>query len=495
MHVTRALAIAIVVVAGCKVGPEYAAPPASMPESYAQTQPPEAPPVDLSAWWASFNDPVLDQLIEQAAFANLDVRIAQARVREARGTRRIVAAEDDILVDVGAGVERRRTSEFGIESGSSDGFGGGRTSNLYDAGFDATWELDLFGRVSRSVDAADADIDVAVNDRRATLVTVLAETAQTYVELRTFQRRLAIAQENIRSQADTLELSRAKFDAGLTSEFDVARSRAQLQITTSQVPALEQGVEQSIHALSVLLGLPPAELRAQLIDAGPIPQGPASIPVGAPADLLLRRPDLLSAERALAAETARIGVAEADLYPRITLLGSLGISAEQFEDLFEGGARTWSLGPRISWPLFDGGRIRGNIEAQDARAEQALYRYEQTVLTSLREVEDSLVAHAKEQVRLRTLTEAVAADSRAVEIANALYTGGIGDFLNVLDSQRSLYLSQDQMVQSESTVTTNLIALYKALGGGWEMTEERPAMARNDSSEATTAPPDAALER
>jgi outer membrane protein, multidrug efflux system len=478
------LTFATLALAACTVGPDFQAPQIVTPEVY--TQAPEAPPglepVDLARWWTTFDDPVLSSLIERAVQANLDLRVAAARVREARAQRGVVAAQDVPQVDTFSSVGRTRVSES--IGGAAGGFPGD-TSELYEVGFDASWELDVFGRVRRDVESADADIAAREYDLRNTLVTLISETARNYVELRSFQRRLEITQKNIGTQADTRDLSRSLFEAGLTSEFDVARSESLLSLTTAQVPALETGVEQAIHRLSVLLGAFPGALRDELIAPAPIPQGPASIPLAAPADLLLRRPDLRAAERELASATAQIGVATADLYPRISLLGSLGLSAEEFENLFRSGSTFWSIGPRISWPLFEGGRIRANIAVQNARTEQALYTYEQAVLTSLREVEDAIVGHAKEQVRLRTLQDAVASDQRAVDLVDELFRGGLEDFLDVLDSQRSLFASEDELVQSEAQVALNLIALYKALGGGWEPMEAAEDIPASPGVEST----------
>jgi NodT family efflux transporter outer membrane factor (OMF) lipoprotein len=434
-------------------------------------------PLQMTQWWQVFDDRVLDVLVARAVQANLDLRQAEARVREARALRGVAAADFWPTINTSGAYARRRRSEnvspaqIGPVNGSTPA-GGAQPAqlegDLFQAGFDASWEVDLFGGVRRSIEAADADLAASVEDLRDVLVTLLAEVARNYVEVRGFQRRLAIAQNNIRSQQETLELTRARFEAGLTSQLDVVQAASQLATTQAQVPTLEISTKQGIHRLSVLLGLVPGALLPELSLEAPIPPVPPEVPIGLPSDLLRRRPDIRRAERQVAAATARIGVAVADLFPKLSLTGSLGLQSNLLADLTLGSSRFWSIGPTLSWPIFDAGRIRANIQVQGAREEQRLAQYEQAVLTSLEEVENTLVAYGREQVRRDKLAEAVEANQRAVELANELYTRGLGDFLNVLESQRSLFASQSDLVQSEATASANVVALYKALGGGWE---------------------------
>jgi multidrug efflux system outer membrane protein len=465
---------------GCAVGPNYQMPDMRTPAMWS-----EAPqngvttqPLQRTRWWRTFNDPVLDALVERAVRANIDLRQAEARVREARALRGVAAADFWPTSNVSGSYARSRRSEnasaaqVGPLNGSPT-LGGGVPSGeleqgLFQSGFDARWEIDLFGGVRRSIEAADADLAASVEDLRGVLVTLLAEVARNYVEVRGFQRRVDIAQDNIRSQQDTLELTRARFDAGLTSELDVAQAASQLATTQAQVPTLETAVRQGIHRLSVLLGLAPGALLPELSQEAPVPPAPPGVPVGLPSDLLRRRPDVRRAERQVAAATARIGVAVADLFPRLALTGSLGLQSNLLADLPLGSSRFWSVGPTLTWPIFDAGRVRANIQVQGAREEQRLAQYEQAVLTALEEVENALVAYSRELVRRDKLAGAVEANQRAVELANELYTRGLGDFLNVLESQRSLFASQSDLVQSEAAVSANVVALYKALGGGWE---------------------------
>jgi NodT family efflux transporter outer membrane factor (OMF) lipoprotein len=408
---------------------------------------------------------MLDQLAAEAVESNLDLRVATARILEARANRGVVAADLYPNVDVSGSYSRNNLSK-----NAHGGVVGVRQYDFWQAGFDASWEIDVFGGVARSVEAAQADIEGAIEARRDTLVTLLAEVARNYIELRGAQRQLFITQQNLKSQTDTLDLTEQRFQAGLTSELDVARQRAQVESTASQMPSLQTTIRQSIHQLSVLLGQAPGALSERLSPQRPLPQAPVALPVGLPSELLRRRPDVRQAERALAAATARIGTATADLFPRFSLTGSFGQEATQFKKIFDAGSNVWSIGPAISWPIFDAGRIRANIRVQNARQEQALAQYEQVVLISLRDVEDALIAYDREQARRLSLSNAVDANRRAVDLSNQLYQRGLIDFLSVLDAQRSLFLSEDALARSDTTVSTNLVAVYKALGGGWEET-------------------------
>jgi NodT family efflux transporter outer membrane factor (OMF) lipoprotein len=464
---------------GCAVGPNYQTPDVPVPTTWSEAPQPgiTTQPPRMTQWWRVFNDPLLDALVTRAAQANLDLRQAEARVREARALRGIAGAALWPGLNVSGAYARNRRSEnvSAAQAGPLNGGAavGGTPSaviegDLFQTGFDATWEIDLFGGVRRSVEAADADLAASVEDWHDVLVTLFAEVARNYVEIRGFQRRLAIAQANIRSQQETLGLTRARFEAGLTSQLDVMQATSQLATTQAQVPTIETALKQGIHRLGVLLGLAPGALLPEFTVAAPIPPAPPEVPVGLPSDLLRRRPDVRRAERQVAAATARIGVAVADLFPKLSLTGSLGLQSSLLADLPLGSSRFWSVGPTLSWPVFDAGRIRANIAVQDAREAQRLAQYEQAVLTSLEDVENALVAYYREHARRDKLAEAVEANQRAVELANELYTRGLGDFLNVLESQRSLLASQSELAQSEATVSANVVALYKALGGGWE---------------------------
>jgi outer membrane protein, multidrug efflux system len=468
---------------GCTVGPSYHTPTvplpttwSALPESSVQNE-----AIDLTQWWTTLDDPVLNSLIERAVQTNLDLRLATARIREARALRGVTAADLWPTINSGGSYLRFRGSENTFSSSTTGGATNSNTDSfssegdLFQVNFDATWELDLFGRVQRSLEAAEADIAAEEENLRDVLVTLVAEVARNYVELRGFQRQLFVTHNNIQSQQQSVELTNARFQAGLTSGLDVAQAEAQLSTTQSQTPTLESAKRQSIHRLGVLLGQLPETLINELTPEKPIPSVPPEILVGLPSELLQRRPDVRRAERQASAETARIGVATADLFPRFVFSANvLGLQSVDITDLALASSRFWSVGPTIRWPIFDAGRIRANIEAHSARGEQSLARYEQTVLTAIEEVENTLVAYTQEHLRQRALASAVEANRRSVALAYEQYTRGLGDFLNVLDAQRSLYNAEDQLVQSERAITANLIALYKALGGGWEITSQAP---------------------
>jgi len=455
------------------VGPDFKAPETRTPDEFGRlNDQPEGPSravagtAELSRWWATLNDTELDSLIDRAVASNLDLKIAASRVREARASRGIAVARLGPTVDANGAYSRNRQSENASSGGlfpnDSDG------QDLYQAGFDAAWEIDVFGGLRRSIEAADASVQAAEEARRDVLVTLLAEVARNYVELRAFQRRLEIAQRNAQVAGDSVTLSTSLFEAGLTGGLDVEQAEAQLQTRLSLIPPLETSIAQTVHRLGVLLGEEPLALRDELASAAPIPVPPSAVPVGLPSELVRRRPDIRRAERELAAATAQVGVATADLYPKFALAGYFAFQSTQIGTLFDANSRSWSFGPAMTWSIFSAGSVRSNIAVQDERTGQALIAYERTVLNSLEETENALVAFAQEQSRRAALTKAVEANTRAVDLANQLYSGGLTDFLRVLSSQAQLFESEDQLAQSDRAVTSSLIALYKALGGGWE---------------------------
>jgi NodT family efflux transporter outer membrane factor (OMF) lipoprotein len=462
---------------GCTVGPNYRQPDSPIASTWQEGQQTGigTRPADLTRWWAAFNDPLLNSLVERAVRSNLDLRQAQARIREARASRAVTASGAWPAIDVSGSYTRSRSSENAFSS-PSQGSGGsspfigtiGEAQDLFRTGFDASWEIDVFGGVRRSVEAADANIEASVEDRRNTLVTLLGDVAKNYIDLRGFQQRIEVARANLKAQQETLDLTRVRFQAGLASDLEVAQAEGQLNTTAAQIPTLESSLKQAAHRLDVLLGSQPGALSDELSKQAAIPALPSEVLVGLPSELLRRRPDIRRAERQLAAATAQVGVAMADLFPKFSLTGAAGLQSISASDWFTGRSRFWSVGPTISWPLFDAGRIRANIEIRNAQQEQALTQYEKTILTALEDVENSLVNYSREQARNRSLRDAVAANRRAVGMANELYIQGLVDFLNVLENQRSLYASENDLAQSEATMAANLVALYKALGGGWD---------------------------
>lgn len=496
---------------GCTVGPNYKPPSFDPGKSFselprtASTQPSRASEkhVEITEWWATFHDSELTSLIQRASESNLDLRQAESRIRQARWSRVIAGSGLFPQVDVGAGYFGARgssnvkfnlipngTTKNGKQAPTPQGSATGNTqtstfqlsplgggglpgveSNIYQAGFDASWEIDVFGGTRRSIEEATDDFQATIEDRRAVYVTLLAEVARNYVELRQYQKQIQIAQENLKSQKQVLALTQDRFDAGVTTQLDVSRAAAQVATTAAGIPSLDSLAHQSAHRLSVLLGLHPAALDDELLKADAIPGPPEVVPVGLPTDLLRRRPDIRRAERQLASATARVGVATADLYPKFTLIGSFGFDATKFSHIADWNSRYWSIGPSITWPVFNAGRIRANIQVQNEGQSQALTYYEQTVLQALEDVEDALVAYSREQTRRQSLADAVAANRQAVDLATQQYRQGVVDFLTVLEAERSLYGAQDALAQSDAQIASNLVALYKAMGGGWELGE------------------------
>ena len=458
-------------VAGCTVGPDYHRPVTNTSKQWSE---PLAGgetnhPVSIATWWKSFNDRELDSLVARAVNSNLDLRIAQARVREARAQLGIANAELYPTVAAGGSYSHLRVPENALSRSSiSLPQGASWENNEYQTGFDASWELDVFGGKRRGTEAANAGVAAAVYSQQDVQVTLVSEVARNYVAARSYQKRLAIARQNIKSQQATLALSQGRFNNGLTTSLDADQAGTILAQTEAQVPALENGLQESIHRLGVLLGEQPGALSTELATELPIPATPPTVPVGLPSDLLRRRPDVRSAERQLAAANAQIGVATADLFPKFYLTGAAGVQSISTSTLFTAGGRYFDMGPTVQWRIFDAGRIRSNIRVQSARQEQALGIYQKTVLTTLEEVENALVAYAKEQARNVSLRRAVETSQHSRRLANQQYAVGLTTFINVLDAERSLYQAQDDLVQSDQAVTQNLIALYKALGGGWE---------------------------
>jgi len=455
--------------AGSAVGPNYHPPQPNVPATYsARGQVRESlPDAALAHWWKLFKDAQLDALVDEAMRNNHDVRIALARVREARALRISAASAFYPSIDSSGGYTRERTSPNGPGGLQAAAFQQPVENNLFQTSLDMNWEVDVFGGTRRTVEAAQADIAAAQEDVGATLISVLAEVGLNYLDLRGAQKQLQVARENLHTQEETLALTRDRRQAGLSSELDSARAEAQAESTQAQIPPLEEQVAHDIHRIGVLLGRPPEELEKRLRVVRTLPVPVPGVPVGLPSDLVRRRPDIRRAERQLAAANARIGIATADLFPRFFLTGAAGLESINASDFVTLGSRFWSLGPSIRWPIFTAGRIRGNIRAANAREEQALSQYEQTVLTSLEEVENALVAFGKEQVRYHALSASQEATKRSVVLATDRYKGGLEDFLTVLEAQRSLLAIEDETVRSEKTLSQNAVRLYKAFGGGW----------------------------
>jgi NodT family efflux transporter outer membrane factor (OMF) lipoprotein len=477
----------------CTVGPDYQRPKIELPADWAgAAKTPEGVPTtqasqtvqaaaDVARWWMTLDDPVLDSLVERAIESNLDLQRAAARIRQARASIGVSQAGLFPTADLG-GSYRHSVSGPGdadrsgrtvtLPDGTPVTTGvGGRPesrSDLWRAGLDAAWELDVFGGIRRDVEASRADEQFAVEDWRDVLVTLVSEVALNYADLRQFQRQIDIAVKNLDAQVHTAEVTRRKFTGGEVSRLDVANAEAQVASTRSVIPSLRTSERQAIYNLSVLLGREPTALVNELSHGGPIPDVPKQIPIGLPSDLLRRRPDVRRAEAAAHAATARVGVAVADLFPRFSLTGSLGLQGDRINSLGDARNYFWSLGPSVSWPLFDAGRIRSNINVRTATQEEALLSYRSTILVALQDVENALVAYTNEQERRQSLIESVQQNRQAVDLSLKLYSQGNEEFLNVLNAQRSLLAAEGALADSDRTIVANLIALYKALGGGWE---------------------------
>jgi NodT family efflux transporter outer membrane factor (OMF) lipoprotein len=489
--------LACLAIAGCTVGPNFERPQTPTPEVFNRTQTAQAPskPVEGqfdSDWWTQFNDPVLNGLEKQLADANLDVAAASARLLQSRAERRVAGAAADPTLDAAASYNRERGSENGIlsllgvtptqaqpqsASGSAPlgvaampGSKGSPAYNLYQFGFDASWELDIWGRVRRSVEAATAMSDASYEDRNAVLLTARAELARDYIDLRNTQALLQIARQNLDIAQDALKLTQVRARDGVTTDLDVSNASAQVENIESLIPTLESHCETTINAIGVLLAEEPGALRQTLDAPRNVPELPARVPVGFPSELVQRRPDIRKAEAQLHAATASIGMAKADFYPRISLNGSAGFQSLQLSNLANWASGQFVVGPSITLPIFEGGRLKGTLQLREAQQQEAAIVYKQTVLQAWREVDDALVVYDGEQRRRDRLTEAVSMNERALSIAQQRYKAGALDYLDVLNVQRQLLEAQSNLEQSKAAAATNLITLCKALGGGWEST-------------------------
>lgn len=446
----------------CAVGPNHKTPETPVSENFAnKKQGSYSSEKTIAEWWRKFNDAKLTSLVERALASNHDLRIAAARVEEARALRRQVRLDYFPTVTSSGGYTNSRRS-------AAQSFGGSRSVELYDAGFDATWELDIWGRVRRSNWAARFDVEAAEALRHDAMVLLSAEVASTYLELRGLQNQLAVAQRNAQNQRDTLKLTESLLQGGRGTELDTSRARAQLNSTLAAIPSIESSIAQDIHRLSVLIGQQPSVLTPELSRPKAMPALPSLVRIGNPADLLRRRPDIRAAEAQLGAATERVGVAVADLFPRVTFNGSVALEAETFTGLGRSGADTYSFGPRITWAAFDIGRVITQIQATKARTKQELASYEKAVLVALEETEDALVDFGRQRARREFLREAASASEQAAKLARERYQTGVATFLEVLDSERVMLEAQSRLAESETLTAIAQVSIYKALGGGWE---------------------------
>jgi NodT family efflux transporter outer membrane factor (OMF) lipoprotein len=462
-----------VLMSACTVGPAFQRPDTPGPAGWASEGAgfETGAPIDLE-WWEAFGDPQLSSLVERAAGHNHDVRVARAGLLEARAVRQ--AAVGALLPALGAAGSYRRSelSERApltgglVESGLAD-----REIDTWDGSFDARWEIDVFGGRRRGVEQGDALARGAADGLGTVLLSVAAEVARAYIELRGLQRQTEVVERNLALQEQTLVLTENRRRVGLSPEIDVARARTQVESTRALLPGLHGAARSTIYRLSVLVGEPPATLVQELAPHAPIPAGRTLVPIGLPTDLVERRPDVRRAEQNLAAAVAGVGVAEAELYPKFFVTGLAGFQSVSADDFFSAGARTWSVGPMIRWRLFEGGRLRAEIHAAEAREQQALARFEQAVLLALEDVERAMTTLEAEKQEYDSWHEAAREARRSASLARILYEEGLRDFLTVLDAERRLAEVDRELTRSEAELGTRLVALYKALGGGWEQLE------------------------
>lgn len=467
-------ALLIPLSSGCMVGPDYQRPPTAFQAKWATalTNRQVAGQETLHNWWQSFHDPLLTSLITQARLGNRDVFQAEARLREARANRDLSVANILPTLSMNASASKNQpstASRFGQAGQFASAY------NQFSHNLDASWELDLWGKQRRSIESNEAGLEAAEEDLRDVLVSLYAEVALNYIDVRRYQNELAVAKDNLKTQQESYDIANWREQAGLVSQVDVLQAKQSVENTRADIPKLTGALEQAKHGLAVLLGKQPTELNALLEQSAPIPVAANTIAIGIPADILRQRPDVRRTERKLAAQTAQIGVAEAAAYPSFTLSGSIGVEALAAANLYTAAAKAFQMAVSSAWVLFDSGRIRSNVKMQTALQEQALGLYQNTILTALKEVENSLTAYDQEWQRRDALKASVTAGLEALTLAEHQYQAGTVDFQRVLDSQQTLLTAQNQLIESEMEVASNLIRLYKALGGGWDINTGKPA--------------------
>jgi NodT family efflux transporter outer membrane factor (OMF) lipoprotein len=514
------IAAAAALIAGCAVGPDFHRPDADVPaewrpaQSHADAQvisrPADAP---LNTdWWTSFNDPELVKLEDRVATANLELKVASIRLAESRAMRNITGAEQFPTVNGNASLTRQQASANGVlsEAGvaaapvsaasSANGTGAGVSAtpvgskasapfNVWQAGFDSSWELDLWGRVRRSVEAADASVESQADARRDLLVSTMSEVARDYVQLRGIQKVHTITLDNLSAAKDIERITRERKANGLATELDVAQASAQVATENALLPQIEQQEAETINRLSFLLGQRPGALRIELQVAAPVPPTPPVVPIGLPSELARRRPDIRQAEAELHRATAEIGVAKADFYPSITLSGSASLQALQYEQLGNWGSHQFAVGPSLTLPIFEGGRLKATLNLRKEQQQEAAVNYQRVVLSAWHEIDNALTAYSAEQQRRDQLETSVADNQKALSLAQVQYKGGIGSFLQVLIAERSLLSAQQDLAENTTEICTNLVSLYKALGGGWEATYPDNDATRSAAASASRGVP------
>ena len=461
---------AMLAVSGCMmVGPNYVRPPAPTAGMWIETGDPavKRDTADVGVWWKVFNDPVLNTLVETAYRQNPSLRAAGVRVLEAQARRGIAIGQ--LFPQTQEAFGDATTNELSKNRANRSAPFIKREYDDWQVGFDATWELDVWGRFRRNIEAVDAELLASVASYDDVLVSLVAEVARNYTLLRTIEARLAVARENVAIQTRSFDIADAKFKGGTVTELDSAQAASLLHDTEAQIPGLESDIRQTQNTLCILLGIPPQDLQQILGGTKPIPIPPTEVAVGIPADLLRRRPDIRRAERQLAAQSAQIGIAKADLFPHFALLGTISIASRDFEDLFKSSSLENFGGPSFRWAILNYGRIENNVRVQDASFQALISDYETTVLRAQGEVENAIAAYLGAQRQVNFLTGSVSSAARAVELAQFQYREGASDYTRVLNTQQFLVTEQDRLVSTQGSVALNLVAVYKALGGGWEL--------------------------
>lgn len=448
--------------AGCVVGPDYQKPNLLVPASWSgkQEKTPAKPP-ELSQWWKQLHDPLLDQLIAEAVEGNLDVATAKAKVREARATTREEAGS--LLPSLSASSSATRN-----RSAASDASSDATLYSQYQGGFDASWELDLFGANKRALEAARYSEQASEEELRDTLLTLVGDVASYYVQAREYQALIELAQRSAKSQRQTAALTRSQFDAGEATGLDAVKADAQAASTEADIPSYRISYAQSVHRLGVLLGKSPSAVEDRLAKGGSIPSPKLAVSTGIPADILLTRPDVRMAERQLAQYTAKVGQAQANRYPSVSLTGSIASSATSLSDLGKKSTIGWSFGPTLSVPLFQGCQLKAAVEVSKAQRDQYFIAYQASVLSAMEDVQNAVVALTQTRLQNAKILVSVDGYRKAAKLSRTLNDTGATDFLNVLDSERSLYSAEESLIQSRTSIATYYISLNKALGGGWD---------------------------
>jgi multidrug efflux system outer membrane protein len=468
---------------GCVVGPDYNKPTLAMPSHWGTKTPTQpAKPPELSRWWKQLKDPTLDALIEEAVAGNLDVASAKAKIREARANYR--EQKDALLPTVEGTASAART-----RTAASDTSSEATIYSQYQAGFDASWELDLFGGNKRAAEAAKYGVDAAEEELRDTMLTLIGDVASYYVQAREYQALRDLARRTAVSQRKTAALTQAEFKAGSATGVDAAKADALASSTEADIPTYEIFYAAALHRLSVLLGKPPAALEERLKAGGAIPRPRTVVSTGIPADILNSRPDVRLAERQLAQYTAKIGQAEANRYPSISLTGDIASSAISLGDLGKKSTIGWSFGPSLTVPIFQGGQLKAAVDVAKAQRDQYYVAYQSAVLSAMEDVENAVVSLTQERLKHRKLTSSAISYRRATDLSRTLNQAGVTDFLDVLDAERSLYSAEEALIESQASIATDYVSLNKALGGGWdgEVSTSEPAVVDTNTGPHLTA--------